>query len=993
MSIVMYLQRLEIQGFKSFAQKTVFEFPEVSSLSKGAKSVTAVVGPNGSGKSNVADAIRWTLGEQSLKLIRCKKADDVIFGGSESKARQGFAEVSLFFNNEDRELPIDFGEVVLTRRVYRNGENEYLLNKSKVRLFDILLLLAKANFGQKTYSIIGQGMVDQIINISPFERKEFFDEATGVKQYQIKRDQAMNRLRHSSENLTQTNQILSELEPRLRSLERQVRKLEKKKQVETQLRDLQRTYYAGRWQEISIKKEKFNSEFEMKRGVYEALVGALNDVREKLQAFSRQDSRQEQFNNLQKEYNKITGERNEIFKDLAIVKGKLSLEYVKAGQQNLSWLSEKKDQLTGRLNEIKESLNNQLLRLENEQKSVDETETTLTRSQEEVARLNNELLEAEAGLQRLKNQQSPADSRRQVAQAMMRQAAYIKGIVGEVSRLYEAPENYQRAIASALDIYRDAIVVDDSETAVHCIEYLKRNKLGSLMFIPLNIIKAEKIIQKDYEILQETGATGFAVEQLKTADGNLKLFRHLLGKTVIIDNLNSAGNIIKYDVDAVTVDGDSVSRHGVMSGGFVEKRTATGANSNSSWEDLARAVEILKLKLNEAQTGRERLSMDVNDGKMNLQISDAKVKSLQADYQNLLKDREKIDTELESSKFGAGDQDKYFKQLQGRQKELERQTEALDEQMSVKRREIDRLNAEEEKKKKEIFRLQEELQKHQESVNAESNKVHEIKIELARLETHEEDMKNEIRQELGADFDLALLLDVSTVDMPINITMEIVRLKKDIEMIGGIEPEVADEHKSVAERYEFLSSQARDLEKGINDLEKMATELDKIISGQFDSSFKKINIAFSKYFIKIFGGGKAKLEVIQRETNQADNTAPVNSVEMQNLASPTEMDQPTPAATGLPAQAGIDIMVAPPNKKINHIAALSGGERTMTSLALICAIIDSNPAPFIVMDEVDAALDEANSEKFSVILRDLAQKSQFIVITHNQIVMHVADVL
>ena len=185
----MHLTRLEIQGFKSFAKRTVFEFSQNSNFDAKARSINCIVGPNGSGKSNVSDAIRWVLGEQSLKLIRCKKADDVIFGGSEKRARLGLAEASIYFDNSDKALPIDYTEVVITRRVYRDGETEYLINKKKVRLFDILILLAKANFGQKSYSIIGQGMVDHIINISPTERKEFFDEATGVKQYQIKRDQ------------------------------------------------------------------------------------------------------------------------------------------------------------------------------------------------------------------------------------------------------------------------------------------------------------------------------------------------------------------------------------------------------------------------------------------------------------------------------------------------------------------------------------------------------------------------------------------------------------------------------------------------------------------------------------------------------------------------------------------------------------------------------------------------------------------------------------
>jgi len=231
----MYLQKLEIQGFKSFAEKAFLEFNH---------DLTAIVGPNGSGKSNVSDSVRWVLGEQSLKLLRGKKAEDVIFAGSHKKSRLGYAEVSLILNNEDGQAPIDYREVVITRRIFRSGESEYLINKNKVRLTDIQLLLAKSNFGQKTYSIIGQGMIDGILTSSPAERKEFFDEATGVKQFQIKKDQAINKLERSQNNLNQSRQVLEEIEPRLKSLTRQVKKLEKKEEILKTLSELQLRYYS-----------------------------------------------------------------------------------------------------------------------------------------------------------------------------------------------------------------------------------------------------------------------------------------------------------------------------------------------------------------------------------------------------------------------------------------------------------------------------------------------------------------------------------------------------------------------------------------------------------------------------------------------------------------------------------------------------------------------------------------------------------------------------
>ncbi|MBI3626926.1 AAA family ATPase, partial [Candidatus Uhrbacteria bacterium] len=269
----MILERIEIQGFKSFAQRTVLDFPARGMAVQGSttdlsghdnatrKSIAVIVGPNGSGKSNISDAIKWVLGEQSLKSIRGKKSEDIIFSGSDKKARLGFAEVSLFLKNEkaapsaDRagsELksepkneidPEDFSELVITRRLYRDGESHYLINRQEARLLDINMLLAKMGFGQKSYQIIGQGTIDSVLMATPLERKEFFDDAVGVKPFQIKRDQALRQLERTEENLWQGEMLLKELEPRMRSLSRQVKKLEQRELIQSELKLLQKKYY------------------------------------------------------------------------------------------------------------------------------------------------------------------------------------------------------------------------------------------------------------------------------------------------------------------------------------------------------------------------------------------------------------------------------------------------------------------------------------------------------------------------------------------------------------------------------------------------------------------------------------------------------------------------------------------------------------------------------------------------------------------------------
>ena len=246
----MHVTRLEVQGFKTFAKKTSISF---ISPRKDSNGVTSIVGPNGSGKSNLADAIRWVLGEQSMKLLRGKKTEDIIFSGSKARSRSGFAEVSITFNNEKGEMPLDVAEITITRRLYRDGQSEYLVNNRNARLADIHLLLAEANVGQKSYSVIGQGMVDHILVSTPEERKAFFDDATGVKPLQLKRHSAMLKLKRTYENVAEAQMLLQEITPRLRSLKRQVSRLEKRDLVEETLFELEERYYGTLWWELGEK--------------------------------------------------------------------------------------------------------------------------------------------------------------------------------------------------------------------------------------------------------------------------------------------------------------------------------------------------------------------------------------------------------------------------------------------------------------------------------------------------------------------------------------------------------------------------------------------------------------------------------------------------------------------------------------------------------------------------------------------------------------------
>ncbi len=278
----MHLRRLELQGFKTFAQKTILEFVSASS---GRSGVTAIVGPNGSGKSNIADAIRWVMGEQSLKLLRSKKSEDVIFSGTQKRPRSGFAEVTMTLVNDDEKSEIDLHEVLVTRRLYRDGQSEYEVNKQAARLADVVLLLAQCGIGQRTYSVIGQGMVDAVLSASPAERKEFFDEAAGLRVFQLKRGQAMNKLDATRDNLVQADALLHEIEPRLHSLERQVKRLKEREGIEEELRRVERAYFGRVWLDLKTKlgdatasQKKCEQEFAAKNAAAEKLERDLAEM-------------------------------------------------------------------------------------------------------------------------------------------------------------------------------------------------------------------------------------------------------------------------------------------------------------------------------------------------------------------------------------------------------------------------------------------------------------------------------------------------------------------------------------------------------------------------------------------------------------------------------------------------------------------------------------------------------------------------------------------
>ncbi len=873
----MYLEKLVISGFKSFAEPTTFTFDAP---------YVAIVGPNGSGKTNVSDAMRWVMGEQSLKLMRMKVHTDAIFAGSATRSRLGLAQVDLHINNKDHRLPIDYDEVVITRRLARDNETEYLINKQKARLQDILLLLAQANFGQKSYGVIGQGMITDILNANPQDRKNFFDEATGVKEFQIKRDQAINKLIRTEDNLVRVEDVLREIEPRLQSLARQVKKLEKRQEVSARLAVVQTEYYGSILVELNAKLNDLNGRKQTVAAEYEVTKNKLTVIEDQIDGIGKEQSRTELYHRLQHEYQSILAKKNELLKEQAIIQGRLELEQERNGEIDLLWLKRQADDVQNRLQAATQDQTISEEAAAHQAIQLQKLDSAMADVQKELHKLDQELKQANLGLMQLSEAMTVPEIKQQLEQLFQRQEQFLRQILDthtleEFKVVQKQAEEITNALAELLDKLHEERTED--------------------------VALQKRLIQSIEQRIQTTTS-------LKE-----KLLNEHTGLRINIEGHKQKVSLLKHTVETLT-------------------------------------AELKKHQL------------DITSQEKNLASTDQKSAQL-AEYQQ-------------------------------KSKVLIASIEEIEAALHSKQLSLDEFNQTEEAKKQRLLELQTQARQIQTSLNQLSNRLQSVDIETTKAQTKLETLHAELGREVTAETQTAIMAWKEIRNDQDKLLIQIEQLKHQLELIGGIDPEIVKEHDEIKERFEFLSTQAKDLRQTIDSLEEVIDDLDLTIKKQFDKAFKAINKTFGHYFTILFGGGEAKLEMlIADESDEADKkietTEAVNelSVQSDNKSEPAPAESLGKRKKKHRVVSGIEIIAHPPHKKLSTIHALSGGEKSLTAIALLCGIIGANTPPFVVMDEVEAALDESNSEKFAAIVKHLAEKTQFVVITHNRATMQQADLL
>lgn len=959
----MKLKSIKAYGFKSFADKIDIEIKS---------NITAIVGPNGSGKSNIVDAVKWVLGSQSVKSLRGSSAmTDCIFKGSKTRDALKRAEVSLNFDNSDHELNSDLNEIEVKRVVYHTGENEYFLNNTKVRLKDITDLFLDTGAGLDSFNIIGQGNIETVINSKPEDRRVIFEEAAGVLKYKKRKEESLKKLEKTKDNLEKVGLIVSELENTVLPLKEQSKLAKKYLDLKSRLEELEISFIA-----TDIKNK--NEEYQILKNEVESLENKVLELK------SRSDSNNSKVEALRldllKTEEEITNKNNELLatteelakknseKDITIERQKYSVDQEKVNENILKLKEEELNlQKQKELQELDvQELRNQLQERKNKYLQIEE-KVSLTRIK--VNNIHNQKNTTTSEIYNLKNQIDILENN--IANDVKIPSSVrnilnnprLEGVDGIIGKLIEVKGQYMDAIDISLGASSNFIVVESENVAKKAIEYLKENHLGRATFFPRNIIKSRKLEAAIIQTLKrEKGYIGIASELISFDEKYRNIIENQLGNIIVVDNMDSMnilGKKMNYKYRIVTLAGEILHTGGSMAGGSMkrtnnslsdklelEKKQSNLKDLNIHYEKLTKEMEKQDQELTSFLN--ERLDIETK-----LSILQNKLNSKEdslLDLQNKLQEKQ---SELHGSKnILENTLDQQLIDILESVKSLELKCNILKKELDVLKNHKSELNSQ-------ISNYEYEYREKNSEQNRMEQDLKQKEIRLGKLDIQLDNLLVSLSQNYNMTYEKAI------VDHPLEIDYEtakaqVEKLKSDMIRLGNVNLGSIEEYDRLSTRYNFLLEQKNDLESSSENLKQVICEMDEIMKEKFIDTFNEIKGEFSIVFKKLFKGGTGILKL----------TDPENILET-----------------------GIDIIAEPPGKKLNNIALLSGGEKTLTAISLLFAILNVKPVPFCILDEVEAALDEANVDTFGAYLQSKKDVSEFILITHKKRTMEYADTL
>lgn len=958
----MYIKEIKINGFKSFADKVNLELN---------RNFTGVVGPNGSGKSNIVDALKWVMGEQSVKTLRGSAGmTDVIFNGSATRDKARSASVALVLDNTDKSLPLDYTEIEIKRVVYKSGENEYYINKEKVRLKDITDLFIDSFSSKESLSIIPQGKISEILSGRPEDRRVILEEAAEVLKYKRRKEESLRKLGKTNENIERVDMIINELESQVKPLEEQAKKAKIYKENKSRLEQIEVGLLAN---DIASLNEEYNIAKKEKENLSLQLVEeSTSDSKEKALLENLKLERTNldiEVSNTQKSLIEETEKLNELNAKKELLKERNKYDKENSSvKNNINNLKEEELKTTSEINTLESKHKENL----SDQNKLQEHLNTLNKEYENLNK-KQELLTIEINSNTRKKYE--LNSKKEIIETNIENMSNIpyavknvlnnpslSGIIDRIGNLITVKEEYTLGINTALGGAVNYVVTASDNDAKEAINFLKRTGKGRVTFFPLNLIKEKNIDSETLKTINNMkGYINIASNLVEYNNIYKNIILNQLGNIIVADTIENALQISKkintrYRV--VTLDGEIIHVGGSLTGGS-NKTSDNKLNEKTELDNIIKNIKVIEkeneLKENELGNINSKLTkLKEEIYKRNIEIVGIKeTNDLNNKHLEELKNKlNNIKEEIKGLTTNNTEVSKELDQILKLYYETETNKNTLESKMTnlEKRRAILIENIED----------KEATLKKYESKNKEiSEKINNLEIKETKLNMNLDNLLNRLNEEYNMTFERArnnyeLTTDIESARTIIN------NLKKEIKDLGEVNLASIEEFDRINKRYSFLSNQREDLKTSEQNLLDIIRNMDDVMIDKFATTFKKVNTEFGRVFKDLFGGGDAHLEL----------TDPTNILET-----------------------GIEIVANPPGKRPGSITLLSGGEKTLTAISLLFAIMNLKDVPFVILDEVESALDEVNVEKFGKYINSYKGKTQLLVITHKKKTMEFVDLL
>lgn len=958
----MYLKQINAYGFKSFADKIGIKLDD---------KITCIVGPNGSGKSNVVDAVRWVLGEQSVKQLRGDGTmSDVIFSGSKSRKALNVATVELVFDNSDHYLNVPYTEISIKRKAFRSGENEYFLNGERCRLKDVISLLMDSGIGRESYNIISQGEVEKIISSSSLDRRVIIEDAAGVVKYKKRKEEALKKLDKTHTNLDRVEDIIRELQQQVEPLREQSKKAQEYLENKKALENL----------EVALLGYDIYNDNEEKKTLVEKLKKIEDKLVEENVTTNNSDLKVLEQNNLLSKKEEELRENNKALLDVVALCEKLNSEKMLLQEKSKNSDSdnslllrnnlEERAELTSQINVMEEEISriNERLNLHSENlivanKDINNIKDKKKMKNQEYSRVDQELITINHKIDSLKLEMDSGVGLPLAVKKILTDDSLL-GIYNTIGNVLEIDSLYIKALDVAINSSKNFIITEDEESSKKAINYLKDNHLGRATFFPLSVIKSRYIDDEVLTLLKQDSSFIGVLSDLVRYDCKFKnIILNQLGTVVVASDMDGAiriGRRIYHRYKIVTLDGDVLNVGGSMSGGSSNTKYRSAVTIRQEIdscekrkdglledkENLTNEISELTKNISEFEEKYFVLSREEVNLKEELKEKMKLLESKNATLENINREISSLEN-ASSNKVSEREQEliNLYYEKTGIRDNLKNKVALLTREISDLKTSIEEFNATYKLKTANIRALEKEQ--------------NDLKIRINRLDLRLDNMLNTLNEEYSLTLEAARAK--YTLDIEVELARERVNLyKSNIRKLGMVNLASIEEFERVNTRYEFLSKQKDDLLNAQENLLDIMREMDGVIEEEFSNTYKKVNSEFTKVFKELFSGGNAYLKL----TNEDDMLT-----------------------------TGIDIVASPPGKKLSSITLLSGGEKTLTAISLLFAILNVREVPFCLFDEVEAALDEANVDQFGKYLDNYKNKTQFLIITHKKKTMEYADTL